>query len=104
MIVDEGLAEIVLISRGDMENWTKKQEQLRLEMEEAQHKLESSIAEVKNRFTKQIEEADASNLKEKMNLEGRYKSLIQEKAAQEHENQQNMKQMEMNHLERVEEL
>ena len=39
-----------------------------------------------------------------MNLEQRYKALMQEKAAQEHENSQNIKKMEMNHLERIEEL
>ena len=50
MIVAEELSDIVLIERQEMEEWTKKQEQLRCEMEEAQHKLESSVTEVKNKF------------------------------------------------------
>lgn len=50
MVVGEELADIVLIKRQEMEEWTKKQEQLRVEMEEAQHKLESSVTEVKNKF------------------------------------------------------
>ena len=41
-----------------MEEWTKKQEQLKNEMEDAQHKLESSVTEIKNRFAKQFEDAE----------------------------------------------
>lgn len=48
LIVDERLADVVLIQRQDMEEWTKKQEQLKNEMEDAQHKLESSVTEIKN--------------------------------------------------------
>ena len=50
MIVDQALANIVLIKKEEMEEWTKKQEQLKAEMEEAQSKLESSLAEVRNKF------------------------------------------------------
>lgn len=104
MIVDEGLADIVLIARDEMENWTKRQEALKNEMEDAKHKLESAVTEVKNKFSKQAEEAESSYKKEKMSLEERHKILVHEKAAQEHENTQNIKKMEMNFKERVEEL
>ena len=52
LIVDENLADVVLIKWGEMEEWTKKQEQLKNEMEDAQHKLESSVTEIKNWFAK----------------------------------------------------
>lgn len=35
LIVDEQLADVVLIKRQEMEDWTKKQEQLKNEMEDA---------------------------------------------------------------------
>lgn len=52
LIVDEALADVVLIKWQEMEEWTKKQEQLKNEMEDAQHKLESSVTEIKNWFSK----------------------------------------------------
>lgn len=47
-IVDEELADVAMIKRQETEEWTKKQEQLKNEMEDAQHKLESSVTEIKN--------------------------------------------------------
>jgi len=38
-------------------------------MEDAQHKLESSVTEIKNWFSKQFDDAEQSYKKEKMNLE-----------------------------------
>ena len=104
MIVDEELAKIVLIRRDEMEEWTKKQEQLKSDMDEMEHKLENTISETRHKYEKQLEEVENSNKKEKKNLEQRYKALMQEKSTQEHENAQNIKKMEMNHLERIEEL
>ena len=47
---------------------------------------------------------EISHKKEKKNLEERYKALMNEKAAQEHEYSQNIKRMELNHIEMIEEL
>jgi len=49
MIVDEALADIVLVKKTEMEEWKKKQEQLRIEMEETSNRVESTIADIKNR-------------------------------------------------------
>jgi hypothetical protein len=65
MIVDESLADIVLVKKAEMEEWRKKQEQLRLEMEETSNRVESTIADVKNDFEKQMRESEITYKKEK---------------------------------------
>lgn len=52
MIVDKALADIVLVKKTDMEEWRKKQELLRQEMEETSARVESTIADVRNKFKK----------------------------------------------------
>lgn len=104
IIVDEALADIVLVKKTEMEEWRKKQELLRQEMEETSNRVESTIADVKNSFKKQMVDQEISHKREKKNLEERYKALMNEKAAQEHEYSQNIKRMELSHIEMIEEL
>lgn len=61
MIVDEALADIVLVKRAEMEEWRKKQEQLRQEMEETTNRVETTIADVKNSFNKQMTDQEISH-------------------------------------------
>ena len=49
-LVDSGLADVVLIKKMEMEEWTKKQEQLKIDMEQAQAKVETTISDVKNTY------------------------------------------------------
>lgn len=104
MIVDKALADIVLVKKADMEEWRKKQEQLRQEMEETSSRVESTIADIKNSFKKQMTDQEIAHKKEKKNLEERYKILMNEKEAHQHEYNQNIKRMELNHIEMIEEL
>ena len=99
MIVDNQLADIVLVKKQDMEEWRKKQEQLRQEMEETSARVESTIADVKNSFKKQMTDQEISHKKEKKNLEERLKNLMNEKEHQQHKHSQDIKSMELNHIE-----
>lgn len=103
-IVDKGLADIVLVQKADMEEWRKKQEQLRQEMEETSSRVESAIADVRNSFKKQMTDQEISHKKEKHNLEKRFQTLMQEKESHQHEYNQNIKKMEMNHIQMIQEL
>jgi len=104
MIVDKALADIVLVKKADMEDWRKKQEQLRHEMEETSARVESTIADVRNKFKKEMTDLEISHKREKKKLEERYKTLMNEKETHEHEFNQNIKKMELNHIEMIEEL
>lgn len=87
-----------------MEEWRKKQEQLRQEMEETSARVESTIADVKNSFKKQMTDQEISHKREKKNLEERLKNLMNEKEIQQHKHSQDIKSMELNHIEMIEEL
>lgn len=104
MIVDEALADIVLVKKAEMEEWKKKQEQLRIEMEETSNRVESTISDVKNSFKKQMTDQEIAHKKEKKNLEERFRSLMSEKSVQEHEYSQNIKRLELSQIETIEEL
>jgi hypothetical protein len=104
VIVDKTLADIVLVKKADMEEWRKKQELLRQEMEETSARVESTIADVKNKFKKEMTDLEISHKREKKTIEERYKTLMQEKEAHQHEYNQNIKRTELNHIEMIEEL
>ena len=75
LIVDEELASIVLVKKDEMDEWRKKQEQLKVEMEETNNKVEYKIQDLKFNYQKQMEELEMQKAKEIKNLEKRYEDL-----------------------------
>ncbi len=58
MVVDEQLAQIVLVRKAVMELWRKKQEQLKLEMEDENNKVDHTLRTEKYNYKREIDKMD----------------------------------------------
>lgn len=104
MVVDEHLAQIVLVKKSVMEAWRKRQEQLKIEMEEENNKVETSLRHEKYQYKQKIEMMDKNKTEQLNDLNKRYEDLQNQEAEQKDEFTQTMKKMELNHLQCMEEL
>lgn len=53
-MIDDQLAQIVLVRKSLMDHWRKRQENLKVEMEEENNKVESSLRHEKYKYEQQI--------------------------------------------------
>ena len=53
-VIDDQLAQIVLVRKSLMDHWRKRQENLKVEMEEENNKVESSLRHEKYKYEQQI--------------------------------------------------
>lgn len=75
MVVDAALADIVLVKKSEMDEWRKRQEQLKNEMEETNSKVDYKIGELKYRYETQLQEMERTKDLEIRDLEKRYEDL-----------------------------
>lgn len=87
-----------------MDDWRKKQEQLRQQMEEASNQVESSLRGEKYEYEKKIAELEKIKHKELQELNKEYEALQMAEAEQKDENTQHMKKLEITHTQYKEEL
>jgi len=57
-IVDEALADIVLVRKQEMEEWRRKQEQLQHELNVNKRKVELKLRETKQKYERQYQEIE----------------------------------------------
>ena len=103
-VVDEALADIVLVKKGEMEEWQRKQEALRQELAMNKRKVEANLAEAKAKYERQYNEIERQKDLDIRDLEKRYEDLKRQKEQQDRQNMEAMRRMEQNHLGAVEEL
>lgn len=87
-----------------MDDWRKKQEQLRLQMEEASNQVESSLRGEKYEYEKKIADLEKIKHQELQELNKEYEALQMAEAEQKDENTQHMKKLEITHTQYKEEL
>lgn len=56
--MDEALADIVMVKKNEMEEWSRKQEQLKYDLAVTKKKVEQKLAESKAKYQKQYEEIE----------------------------------------------
>lgn len=103
-IVDEALADIVLVKKNEMDEWQKKQEQLKHDLNMNKKKVEQKLLESKQKYERQYAEIERQKDLDIRDLEKRYEDLKRQKDTQDKQNFEAMKKMELNHLNAVEEL
>jgi hypothetical protein len=103
-VVDEALADIVLVRKQDMEEWRRKQEQLKHELAVNKRKVELKLKETKQKYERQYQEIERQKDLDIRDLEKRYEDLRRQKELQDRQNLEAMKKMEANHLAAVEDL
>jgi hypothetical protein len=78
----------VLVNKSLMDDWRKKQEVLRNEMEETSNKVESSLRSEKYDYEKEIAKMEKIKTDELNNLNSKYEELQQSEAEQKDDNTQ----------------
>ena len=87
-----------------MESWRKRQENLKVEMEEENNKVESSLRHEKYKSEQDIAAMEKAKTDLLNELNRQYEELQMQEAEQKDENTQTMKKMELNHMQCMEEL
>lgn len=103
-IVDEALADIVLVKKHEMEEWQQKQEQLKHDLNVNKKKVEQKLLESKQKYERQYVEIERQKDLDIKDLDKRYEDLKRQKDMQDRQNFEAMKKMELNHLNAVEDL
>jgi hypothetical protein len=103
-IVDESLADIVLVRKQEMEEWRRKQESLQFELNVNKRKVDMKLRETKQKYEKQYQEIERQKDLDLRDLEKRYEDLKKQKELQDRQNFEAMRKMEGNHLATVEDL
>jgi hypothetical protein len=83
-IVDEALADIVLVRKQEMEEWRSKQESLQVKLSENQRKVEQKLRETKKKYERQYQEIERQKDLDIKDLEKRYEDLRKQKELQDH--------------------
>ena len=95
--IQEEMARIVLVCKTRMENWRKKQEDLKTEMEDESNKVDSSLRQEKFLYEKRINQMERDKTDQLNTLNQQYEKLQMQEAEQKDDNQQQMNKMEINH-------
>lgn len=104
MIVDEQLAEIVLIKKAQLDAFRNSQEQAKQEMENIKQKQEYVNQQLDAKFRAELKQKEEKLMQELRAAELRYEELKQQKVNQEREYVTNRKNMEATHLARIEQV
>ena len=75
LVVDEHLAQIVMVQKSVMEDWRKQQESLKQEMEEENNKVESSLRQEKYKYEQSITVMEKTKTDQLNDLNKRYEDL-----------------------------
>ena len=73
--IQEEMARIVLVCKTRMENWRKKQEDLKTEMEDESNKVDSSLRQEKSLYEKRINQMERDKTDQLNNLNQQYEKL-----------------------------
>lgn len=103
-IVDNDLADIVLVKKNEMVEWQQRQKQLEYDLALTKKKVEIKLKECKKRFEKQHAEIEKQKDLDIKDLQKRYSDLQKQKQLQDKQNFEAMQKMEGNHLMAVEEI
>lgn len=78
--VDEQLAQIVLVRKSLMDHWRKRQENLKIEMEEENNKVETSLRHEKYKYEQEIAAMEKAKTDLLNELNRRYEDLQMKEA------------------------
>ncbi len=95
-IVAAELADIVLVKKNEMEEWQRRQDQLKYELNQTKKKVQHKLDESKQKYEKQYNEILRQKELDIRDLEKRYEDLRRQKELQDRQNLEAMKKMEMN--------
>ena len=103
-VVDQALADIVLVKKQEMEEWRMKQEKLQFELNVNKRKVDLKLKETKAKYEKQYQEIERQKDLDISDLDRRYEDLKRQKELQDRQNMEAMRKMESNHVAAVDEL
>jgi len=103
-VVDQALADIVLVKKQEMEEWRVKQEKLQFELNVNKRKVEMKLKETKAKYEKQYQEIERQKDLDISDLDKRYEDLKRQKELQDRQNMEAMRKMEQNHVNAVDDL
>ncbi len=104
LIVEEALADIVLVKKNEMLEWQRQQEQLQYELKVTQKKVKAKMAETKSKYDRELKNEEQSKDLEIRDLEQRYDDRKTQKVIADKQNYEAMQKMESNHLHEVEDI
>lgn len=78
-VVDQALADIVLVKKQEMEEWRMKQEKLQFELNVNKRKVELKLRETKAKYEKQYQEIERQKDLDISDLDTRYEDLKRQK-------------------------
>ena len=102
--MDPELANIVLVKKGEMEEWLRRQQKLKAELDAIKRKVQAKLAEYKQLYADAEDKARQQKDEDIRDLQQRYEDLQEQKELQKLQNQEAMRKIEKYHYEEVKEI
>lgn len=103
-VVDENLADVVMVARGEIETYINEQKKLQNELQDLDYKTDFKVQDERRRMEKEKKEMEVKMNQEIAAWARRYEELKTQKSTVEKESANLFKNVENNHLKSVEEL